>query len=103
MSFFQPLKIQPESVPIPFKYLDPVTVSVAEYEQGVAERVEFETAFHDDGQTIYTFSHIGVSTRQIHALTRKFQHLRLNSIHKVASLSAGYALSATMRTLPTCI
>lgn len=69
MSFLQALEIQPESVAVPFQYLDTVAAPVAEYEHCLVKRVKSEAILYNGGKSVDALSHIGLTASEKNAFT----------------------------------
>jgi len=97
MSFLQALEIQPESIAVPFQYLNAIPVPVAEHKHCPVKRVKFEAAFYNGSESVDILPHICLTTSEKHALTGEAQHDRLSAASSTAIFSAGYLLSAAIR------
>ena len=73
-TFFETLLVKPETILIPFKYLDAVVAPVAKDEQGGLIRIAVKPKINDGGQTINTLAHIRRAANQVYLFAAALEH-----------------------------
>ena len=73
-ALFKTLLVKPETILIPFKYLDAAAAPVAKDEQGGLIRIAVKPEINDGGQTINTLAHIRRAANQVDLFAAVLEH-----------------------------
>ena len=79
-SLLKAFEMKPETISVPFKYLQSISSTVTEYEQRIVKKVQLEAILDQRRQPIYRLAHISCPACKIYAFVSNIYHSAVSAL-----------------------
>jgi len=79
-SFLKAFEMKPETISVPFQYLQSISSPVTEYEQRIVKKVQLETILDQRRQPIYRLAHISWPACKVYAFVCNIYHNAVSAL-----------------------